>query len=480
LDILDSGINIVQLHPETVFKHERSDMTDIIRAIIELSRGYSESRMKSVRSLANWEHAVKLAREKNKPIPGRMPAWVTMTEAGTLELIDDRATVVRQIYEWAAAGYGVTTIVKKLTAAKVPAFGGRVTSEDGTTRKVEGDSYGSGQWWTTYVRDILTDKRAIGQYQPRDSQGRKKGDPIPNYYPAVVTEQQFYAVRAAMTGRKNKPGRIGKAVSNLFGGLLKNARDGESYYVNAWSQKGLFIRFLMNKTSREGLSKCYSFPLSDFEQAILYRLREIDPDTIKPAATTTEVSVIQDELNFIRGRRTELALLLTTQGADLPEVTAALGQLASREKELLAKVEKNAETVVKPLSNTCREVHRLTDLLYTAKTPEEREDIRLRMRAAFRRWISEIWLLVVPRGKDRLCYVQIYFTDGRRRDYLIFRRSPRGNHKDKMTPARLYVETKPALVPNCDLRKRDHADRMERALLAWELPVLMEGWEPAP
>src|SRR5262245_58814749 len=49
LDILDAGVNIVQLHPETIFRHDRSDMIDIMRAIIELSRGHSESRMKSVR-----------------------------------------------------------------------------------------------------------------------------------------------------------------------------------------------------------------------------------------------------------------------------------------------------------------------------------------------------------------------------------------------------------------------------------------------
>lgn len=59
MDILDAGINIVQLHPETIFRHDKSDMIDIMRAIIELSRGHSESRMKSVRSLANWDKAIR-------------------------------------------------------------------------------------------------------------------------------------------------------------------------------------------------------------------------------------------------------------------------------------------------------------------------------------------------------------------------------------------------------------------------------------
>src|SRR5262245_28719381 len=74
LDILDAGISIVQLKPETVFRHERSDMTDIIRAIIELSRGHSESRMKSERSKANYERMVRLAREhKRRMITRRLP-----------------------------------------------------------------------------------------------------------------------------------------------------------------------------------------------------------------------------------------------------------------------------------------------------------------------------------------------------------------------------------------------------------------------
>src|SRR5712691_3139965 len=50
MDILDAGVSIVQLTPETVFRYEKSDLTDIIRAIIELSRGHSESARKSERN----------------------------------------------------------------------------------------------------------------------------------------------------------------------------------------------------------------------------------------------------------------------------------------------------------------------------------------------------------------------------------------------------------------------------------------------
>src|SRR6266542_4708574 len=120
LDILDAGVNIVQLHPETVFRHEKSDMVDIMRAIIELSRGHSESRMKSVRSLANWERAIKLARDERRVFSRRLPGWVELTDNG-LQLIPERVIVVKRIFEMARAGYGANSIIKKLAAEQVPA-----------------------------------------------------------------------------------------------------------------------------------------------------------------------------------------------------------------------------------------------------------------------------------------------------------------------------------------------------------------------
>src|SRR5262249_46671327 len=54
MDILDAGINIVQLHPETVFRHEKSDLMDVMRAVIELARGHSESARKAERQSAVW------------------------------------------------------------------------------------------------------------------------------------------------------------------------------------------------------------------------------------------------------------------------------------------------------------------------------------------------------------------------------------------------------------------------------------------
>jgi len=434
LDILDAGINIVQLHPETVFRHEheKCDMVDIMRAIIELSRGHSESRMKSVRSLANWEKAVRLAREKGCVFTQRLPGWVELTESG-LQLIPERVVAVKRIFEMATAGYGMTTIVARLTAEGVPAFGDRVLVEDEDSgsywRAAEGERYGCGEWRTAYVRSILSDRRALGEFQPCDSENNPKGDLIPNYYPPAVTEGEFYAARAAIgkrtnkgtdTSRANRQGRIGNGVASLFGGLLKHARNpGETYYVAAYSEKGVLTRVLLNSWSRERKAKAFTFPYETFERAVLSCLREINPEEIASPVPITEVSVLQGELNDLRERKVALALALRDVG-NIATVAAELKKVEDREQELLAQIDDNAERVAVPRSDAWQTMHTLIDVLDTA---EDREDRRLRLRAVLRRNVDAIYVLIVPRGRVRLAAVQIDFAEGGRRNYLIRRRA---------------------------------------------------------
>jgi len=498
LDILDSGINIVQLQPETVFRHERSDMTDIIRAIIELSRGHSESRIKSVRTLANWEKAYRLAREGvNQPprrkdgrvtrsITSRLPGWIQEIN-GRLELIPERAQTVRRIFEMARAGYGANAIVRKLVAEKVPAFGGRLEDEEGHYKAAAGERYGCGEWRTSYVRNILSDRRALGEFQPRDAHERRRGDPIPDYYPAVVTPEEFYPARAAVTQRKNKgsdngvavnrQGRIGKGVANLFGGLLRNARDGSTYYAASRSENGTVSKVLLNKSSIEGHSKAYTFPYGDFERALLSKLREIDPAEIVNPVPETSVSVLQGELNWIRERRATLALELLK--GEVAEVADALRQLKVREDELVAQLDHNTEMTIVPRADSWRDMQSLVDLL--DQTPEaDREDVRLRLRGALRRIVSGVWVLVVPRALARLCAVSVFFGDGGVRHYLILRKQAVVNPSSRK-PGGCWVDDFKALAldsAGLDLHQRDHAADLERVLLALDLDDLMKVMTP--
>src|SRR5262249_22572514 len=137
---------------------------------------------------------------------------------------------------------------------------------------------------------------------------RARGEPIPNYYPAVVSEAEFYAARAASAGRKTKQGRIGKNVANLFGGLLRNARDGSTYYAATRSDNGMVSRVLLNQSSIEGRSPCSTFLYATLESAVLSQLREIDPaDVLGRKDDPADAAVLRGELSWVRERKTVLA-----------------------------------------------------------------------------------------------------------------------------------------------------------------------------
>jgi DNA invertase Pin-like site-specific DNA recombinase len=512
LDILDAGINIVQLHPETVFRHERSDMTDIIRAIIELSRGHSESRMKSVRSLDNWDKAVRRAREEKRIITRRLPSWVEMSETG-LQLIPEKANVVKRIFELARSGSGANSLVRKLNAEDVPAFGNREPDEDNDGDKkhyhqIEGVPYGCGEWRTSYVRQILSDRRVLGEYLPRDAHEQTKGEVVPDYYPVVVSQEGFYAARNAIAKRTNagsangvkvnRQGRIGNGVANLFGGLMRNARDGSTYYAATRVEKGVKSRVLLNKSGIEGnkakskkekskkeKSKgeqlAFTFPYRVFERAVLRSIHGIDPKEIVAPVPITMVSILQGELNELRERKALLALELDK--GNIPEIADKLRAVKAREEELLGQIDDNSEQIAAPQSDTWQTMRTLVDLLDSTPA-DELEDVRLRLRSALRRIIASVWILVVPRGRDRLCAVQVYFNDNKSdkicRNYLILFRPGLGGaavrHCSSPRRAHWWSCSLAAVVNpgKVDLRQKQDAAAMVRGLEALDMARIID------
>jgi hypothetical protein len=457
-------VNIVQLHPETIFRHDASDMLDMMRAIIELSRGHSESRMKAVRAAANWEKRYRLAREKGALLTAWLPAWIRV-EDGHPELIPERAETVRNIFALALRGYGQGAIARKLREDGVPAFGP------------------TGEWSAEYVRRILRDRRAVGELQPRGGPDRKaRGEPIAGYYPPVVDETLWQLSRAAVNGRrKQKQGRLGDkdGVANLFGGLLANARDGRrpdgkpvSTYVTAVrTDGGKTGRVLMSSGFYDGKGPCHSFPLDTFERGVLACLKEIKPaDVLPPYQPVQGEEILAGELAWLREKKEELSAELLN--GNVGAIAAKLRQLEAREAEIVSRLDEAKEQAALPLGDSWKAVRTLADLLDDA---EDLADVRIRLRAAIRRTIREIWVLVVRRGRTQLAAAQVFFHAGEnsdeRRDYLLVHVGGRGNQHGR-TEGRWTARSLPPEVTaklRLDLRRKDHSSRLEQYLMRMKL-----------
>ena len=123
LNLIESGVRVVQLKPvEQVFGEDVEPM-QLMMAIMELSRGNSESRIKSERMGAVWGEKKAEARRSGKLITQRLPAWLER-RGDKLVVVPDKVRVVQTIFRLCVDGYGLSSIVKHLTAAKIAPFGG--------------------------------------------------------------------------------------------------------------------------------------------------------------------------------------------------------------------------------------------------------------------------------------------------------------------------------------------------------------------
>lgn len=472
MDILDAGVNIVQLNPETIFRHEHenSDMFDVMRAIMELSRGHSESARKSERVGAAWAERRRRTREGSEIMTRRLPAWVEDRD-GTLRLIPERAAVVKRIFTLSTSGYGLVAIVRKLIAEGARPFGGRVAvaDEGGKARhKADGGTYGAGYWTRTYIHLILRDRRAVGEYQPRRRRdGKPDGAPIPNYYPAVVTEEEWLAAQGGITQRRRAPGRVSTETVNLFAGLLRDAIDGGTYHAATRIKLKGRGKFYRNTASGAGRAPTRSFSFDAFEKGVLSMLREIDPaEILGTDGAPNDVLVLTAQQTELEGQLAELEAEL--EKGHVATVAKVARKVEGRLREVAEQLADARQRAASPLGDAWGEAQSIISALEKAS---DKRDARLRLKAALRRVLDSIWLIVFPRGKERYAAVQVWFAGGeRKREYVIYHRAAighaKGREEAKWRAKSLSLETVAEDIEETDFRDPTQARRLAAVLAA--------------
>src|SRR6267378_4766185 len=138
----------------------------------------------------------------------RVPAWLEVvgrqnvgnkiTDPGKIVPIPEKVVVVREAFRLAGLGVGVKNIARQLNGSALS---------------------------LTWITRLLSDRSVLGEFQPA---GR---DPIPNYFPAIVTQSEFNAARE-QAARKRRDGkyvggsRTSHLAENLFTGLIFDKTNG--------------------------------------------------------------------------------------------------------------------------------------------------------------------------------------------------------------------------------------------------------------
>ena len=332
LQILEAGINIVTLADGRVYKHNSGDFVDLIYSVMVLARAHDESHTKSIRVAAAWEN--KRRNAKTRKLTELCPQWLRLSEnREKYEFIEPNASIVRRIFQAATDGKGSYTIARELNQERISPFG-----------------RGNG-WHESYVAKILNNRAAFGEYLPHrmvDGARTPAGEPVENYFPAVISREQFELVQKGRKSRRvSGSGRKGKNYTNLFQGVMKCGYcSGSVVVINKGSppKGGLYFRC---DNARRGLECVGSnWPLNDFEKSFLMFVKELDLQAILSAtprggeirSLEGQRAVKEAEIRLLETKRERAFDLIADSSDNAAYINGrlqALGQeIAKSQKEL--------------------------------------------------------------------------------------------------------------------------------------------------
>jgi len=173
--------------------------------LADMMRSNSESEHKSFRSLANWQTKRKLAKT-GVIVTSQVPRWLEV-HGGKIHVLEERAQIVRRIFDMYVNGYGRGVIARTLIKEGIPAW---------NTRKTV--------WHESYINKVLCNRAVVGDYvaEFKTEEGGRGQEVIAGYYPEVIDPALFDRVQdMAFLRRKGQRGRKGKKFANLFQKLAR-------------------------------------------------------------------------------------------------------------------------------------------------------------------------------------------------------------------------------------------------------------------
>lgn len=365
--IVKSGIGIYVCNLRKLYTAESlNNMADdmMLTAMFEIA--YRQSKDKSDRLASVWTAKAKDAAKGR--VTKWSPSWLEPTETG-FEVIEGKATVIRQIFDLADNGLGVQAITRQLNKHAVPCV-----------------SWKGKNWAERYVWRLLTGRAVLGEYAIR-------GKAHPNYYPAVIDDKQFDRVQLQIRKRKfQRCETTPRGTAHLLQGLFHDIRDNCSMRISLRGRKEQQEYRIVSNKAYKAVKGCriISYAYSDIEAAFLRLVKEIRPiDLLPPKQVDSEATTVQNRLHVVSRKIANYKQKLREIDGSEVLVDVVL-QLESEQKELRERLsEVSHDAPLKSLGD----VQDLVTML-AARNGKALIELRIRLRALIRRLVDKILVLV--------------------------------------------------------------------------------------
>jgi DNA invertase Pin-like site-specific DNA recombinase len=449
--IVKAGVNIATTSPEQTYTLANIKQVGTwIPLQVAQCLAAAESEKKSDRLKDAWG-AKRAELGNGHKMTKKGPAWLKLTADGKdWVVIERKAAMVRRVFEMCIAGMGAKAIAVVLYKEFPEGLTGR-------------------GWEPAQICTVVRNRAAIGEYQPHVGTCAKKGgvkatrkpagDPIKGYFPAIISEADFYRANDAMTKRHKSGGRT-TGVANLFNGILKNAVDGWPMVILYGGEK----KALVSAGAARGRSDCTfrTVNYARFERAVLDQLLELTVADVlgKPARDDDPAAVWSGKLVIVN-RNLAAMQKQAAVAEDATVFVPILEDLSRQRKENIAGLEKAKAESASREGDLLGETQSLVKLMDDAEG-DEKLTLRRKVRAALRRLIESAWIVIVPRGRLRLVALQLRFAGGKKcRNYLFACRPG-----TKKTPGRwdAWSLAEKVEAGDLDLRDQIHAAELEKIL----------------
>jgi DNA invertase Pin-like site-specific DNA recombinase len=375
-DLLRVG---VELYIDKGSRHYTRDSlkspTDLLMVIMELAAAHEYSFKLSERVGSAWRK--KKLRASEEILTAMRPSWLdikTDSQGKRTFEVNDKADIIRRIFKEYSRNVGIRTI-------------GRALNDENIDTHGKGKQSKGNGWAATHIRRILGYRQVIGEYQPCKYikvNGRKiripEGEPIANYYPAIVDKPLFYDVQGKLsqaTGEKGKftgglpRGRTGNA-TNLFKGFIK-CRHCECSMVikQSGNQRGYSYTSLVcsNQTRGNGCGPFATIQYAHVERAVLTVLfSKLLPGMNQQDSKAEKLITLQGELKVNKERIAQMTADYDNTPSNL--VAQSLARQEGKQKELMRDIETLTATMAddgltgwEPVENTIENRLRLGALL---------------------------------------------------------------------------------------------------------------------
>ncbi|MFN4031254.1 MAG: recombinase family protein [Acidovorax temperans] len=332
MQLINLNIVVVTLSDGNVFRSDGSDhFGPLMMAVVTFYRANEESEIKSRRIRDAWSRKrARFAQDGNpnigkpkKRITSVCPAWLKLNEDETeFDFIPEKRVVVEEIIQMTMSGLGKTAIANQLNARGVPTISPPKVRRS-PTYEVVGSVNPDRIWQESYITKVIKNRALIGEFQPHKTVDGKRvpvGDPIKNYFPRLITDEEFALLQDVISERGRKSGgRRGRTFANLFTGLVKCGYCGSTMVFvdkgidkrgNRDQAKNRFL--ICSKARRKAMNRCHAvtWTYSEFEEAFFKNASR--SDFTRFIATTNdrgaEIKALHNQVILDRAKLEQLEL----------------------------------------------------------------------------------------------------------------------------------------------------------------------------